>query len=50
MKHFKYYYNGTKMIIKSNFAKVLKDFRLYLTVSKIEFFFTKILKKSNMKK
>ena len=25
MKHFKYYDNGTKMITKYDFAKVLKD-------------------------
>ena len=36
MKHFKYYDNGTKMITKYDFAKVLKDFRLNLTVSEIE--------------
>ena len=36
MKHFKYYDNGTKMITKYDFAKVLKDFRLNLTISEIE--------------
>lgn len=36
LKHFKYYDNGTKMITKYDFAKVLKDFRLNLTINEIE--------------
>lgn len=46
MKHFKYYDNGTKMITKYDFAKVLKDFRLNLTVSEIEKIFDNFCKDS----
>jgi Ca2+-binding EF-hand superfamily protein len=36
IKHFKYYDNGTKFINKYDFAKVIKDFRLNLTITEIE--------------
>jgi Ca2+-binding EF-hand superfamily protein len=36
IKHFKYYDNGTKFINKYDFAKVIKDFRLNLTITDIE--------------
>jgi Ca2+-binding EF-hand superfamily protein len=36
VKHFKYFDNGTKFINKYDFIKVLRDFRLNLTVSDIE--------------
>lgn len=36
IKHFKYYDNGTKFINKNDFVKVMRDFRLNLTVTEIE--------------
>jgi Ca2+-binding EF-hand superfamily protein len=36
IKHFKYYENGTKFINKYDFAKVMRDFRLNLTITEIE--------------
>jgi Ca2+-binding EF-hand superfamily protein len=36
VKHFKFYDNGTKFINKYDFVKVLKDFRLNLTVSDMD--------------
>ncbi len=36
MKQFRYYDNGTKLISKYDFSKVLKDFRLNLTINEIE--------------
>jgi len=36
IKHFKYFDNGTKLITKFDFVKILKDFRLNLTIGEIE--------------
>lgn len=36
IKHFQHYDNGTKFINKSDFIKVIRDFRLNLTASEIE--------------
>lgn len=36
IKQFKFYDNGTKLISKYDFSKVLKDFRLNLTIHEIE--------------
>ena len=41
IKHFKYFDNGTKFITKYDFAKVIKNFRLNLTIAEIEKIFDK---------
>ena len=46
IKHFKHYDNGTRFINKFDFAKVMKDFRLNLTITEIEKIFLSFCNKN----
>ena len=48
IKHFKFYDNNTKFINRFDFVKVLKDFRLNLSVTEIEKIFDGLCEKSQL--